>query len=418
MRRLRPIPVLLCAFALCALPALAQDEAEERRPNLGSPDQVDNQIESDAAPGEPLLKLTFLDGWFAWKQRLKENTGFGFGLDYSTVFYGANESVGEDQAAAGMVRFFGSWDLVGRESGNSGGLVYKIEHRHAYTTASPKFFGLNELGYAGFFSAPFSDEEFRVTNLYWRQRLADQRFVFLAGFLDATDFVDVYGLASPWLHFSNLTFSTGSAAMALPNDGLLGAAVGAWVTDQVYALASLGDNASDPTDVFSGFDRFVNTNEYFKSVELGWTTAKDRAYFDNIHVTYWHSDEKSDVGDPSGWGLNGSATWYVDDKWMPFLRAGYAKDGGSLLQGSISTGAGYQWVPGRDLVAVAVNWGRPNETTFGPGLDDQYTVEAFWRWQVGEQLAVTPNLQLLVNPALNPDTDQILVYGIRARLAI
>jgi porin len=418
MRHLRLISLSCCLVALAAVTAFAQEESDEGRPNLGGPDQVDNQLATDAEPGAPLLQLDFLDGWFAWKQQLKDDTGFGFGLDYSTVWFGASESVGEDQAASGMFRFFGSWDLVGRESGNSGGLVYKVEHRHSYTDASPKFFGLNDLGYAGFFAAPFSDEEFRVTNLYWRQRLADQRFVFLAGFLDATDFVDVYGLASPWLHFMNLTFSTGSASIALPNDGLLGAAVGAWVTDQVYAIASLGDNASDPTDVFSGFDRFFNENEYFKSVEVGWTTAKDRAYFDNIHLTYWHSDEKSAVGDPSGWGLNGSATWYVDDKWMPFLRAGYAKDGGSLLETSISAGAGYQWVPGRDLVALAFNYGRPNETTFGSGLDDQYTMEAFWRWQVGEQLAITPNLQMLVNPALNPESDQTWVYGVRARFAI
>ena len=74
-------------------------------------------------------------------------------------------------------------------------------------------------------AAPFSDEEFRVTNLYWRQRLADQRFVFLAGFLDATDFVDVYGLASPWLHFMNFAFSTGSQVVYIPNDAGLGLAV-------------------------------------------------------------------------------------------------------------------------------------------------------------------------------------------------
>ena len=35
---------------------------------------------------------------------------------------------------------------------------------------------------------------------------------------------------------------------------------------------------------------------------------------------------------------------------MPFLRGGYTEDGGSLLQKSISTGVGYQWVPGRDVL--------------------------------------------------------------------
>ena len=416
------ITIALILFAGILSPScLFAQDSEDRpsggRPGLGSPDQVDNLIETDSGPKDPLLKLTFLDGYFAWKSDVKKDAGFGFGLDYSTVFFGANESPGEDSAAAGMIRLFGAWDLVGRESGNAGALVYKVEYRHSYTAATPKFFGF-ELGYAGLFAAPFSDEEFRVTNLYWRQKLAHQRLVFLAGFLDATDFVDVYGMASPWLHFMNLTFSTGSASMALPNDGLLGVAVGAWITDQLYGIASIGDNGSDPTDVFSGFDRFFNTNEYFTTVELGWTTAKERAYFDNVHVTWWHSDQKSEAGDPDGWGMNASGTWYLKDKWMPFLRGGFADDAGSLLESSVSGGLGYQRIAGRDVVGLAVNWGKPNETTWGPGLDDQYTVEAFWRWQVGKQLAITPDVQLLVNPANNPESDQAWVYGVRARFAI
>jgi len=415
----RLIQIALVGLMLVAPPAIAEDGADggEKRPTLGSPDQVDNQLASDSGPKDPLLKLSFLDGYFAWKSKIKESTGFGFGLDYSTVFFGANESLGEDTAAAGMVRFFGAWDLIGRESGDTGALVYKVEHRHSYTTTTPKFFGF-DLGYAGLFAAPWNDDQLRVTNLYWRQRLAGQRLVFLAGFLDATDFVDVYGLASPWLHFMNLTFSTGSAAMALPNDGALGVAAGGWISENLYGIASIVDNASDPTDVFSGFDRFANTNEYFTSVEVGWTTARDRAYFDNIHLTYWHSDQKSEIGDPSGWGMNGSGTWYLKDKWMPFVRGGYAEDAGSILETSVGAGAGYQWIPGRDLIGLALNWGTPNETTWGPGLDDQYTMEAFWRWQVGEQLAITPDVQLLVNPANNPDADQIWVYGIRARIAL
>ena len=44
---------------MVAVPAFAQDEEAEGRPNLGSPDQVDTQIESDAAPADPLLKLAF-----------------------------------------------------------------------------------------------------------------------------------------------------------------------------------------------------------------------------------------------------------------------------------------------------------------------------------------------------------------------
>jgi porin len=45
-------------------------------------------------------------------------------------------------------------------------------------------------------------------------------------------------------------------------------------------------------------------------------------------------------------------------------------------------------------------------------------VELFWRWQLGSQLAVTPDLQLLINPANNPEESSIWVFGVRGRLAL
>jgi porin len=417
---------LIAGHSLFATPyawARAQDTAAtqdttRRRANLAGPDQVDNQLQSDARPKESLLQLGFLDSYFEFKDRLKEETGLGFGVDYSTVYMKASASLAEEEAWSGMLRLYGSWELVGRGSGNSGSFVFKVEHRHRYLAIAPKVLSFN-IGYAGIFAAPFSDEKLRWTNLYWLQRLGGGRFVFLAGFLDATDFFDVYAMASPWLHFTNLAFSTGSAATALPNDGLLGAAVGAWISDQVYALASVGDNGSDPTDPFSGFDRFVNVNEYFTSLEVGWTTGKSRAYFDNVHVSLWHSDQKTEIGDPAGWGVNVSATKYIDDTWLPFVRGGYTEDGGSLLQKSLSLGLGYQPVQYGNLLGLGVNWGEPNATTWGSSdLPDQYSFELFYRWQLGERFAVTPDLQYFIDPALNPDQSSIWLFGLRARLAL
>jgi porin len=405
----------IVTLSAAAVPLSAQQQ--DTTGSLAGPNQVDNQLRTDAAPKEPLVRLTFLAPWFDFKETLKENSGLGFGVDYSTVLLTSNSEIGEGKASSGMVRLFGSWQLIGGESANTGSLVFKIEHRHAYGAIAPS--GLSfDVGYAGITAAPFSDQGLRLTNLYWRQTLGDGRFVLLGGFLDATDFVDVYGLASPWLHFSNLVFSTGVSAIALPNDALLGVAVGAWLSDQVYTIAHLGDNGADPTKPFTGFDRFVNDNEYFTSIELGWTPSRARAYFDNVHVTAWHSDEKSETGDPSGWGVNVSGTIYLNEKVMPFLRAGYAKDGGSLLQKSVSAGLGYQAVQGRDLFGFGVNWGQPNATTWGEGLDDQISFELFWRWFLGEQLALTPDLQYLINPAVNPDEDSVWMFGVRGRLAM
>ena len=416
--------VLVTALAVLSLTgsARAQDtgtagDTTRTRAGLGSPDQVDRQLETDREPREALVTMDFMAPYFDFKERLRERAGLAFTVDYSSMFWGSNESLGAKRASSGIVRLYGSWDLVGRGTENNGAFIFKVEHRHGYTDVTPFGFGF-ETGYVGIVSPPFSDQGLRWTNLYWRQRLASGRVVALVGFLDATNFVDIYGLASPWMHNTNLTFSTGSAAIGLPNDAGLGAAVGVWLSDQVYSIASVVDNAADPTKPFEGFDRFFNTRQYFSSIELGWTTARDRAYFDNVHLTLWHSDAKSEVGDPSGWGLNVSATTFIADKVMPFLRAGYTEDAGSLLQKSVSTGLGYQAVPGRDLLGVAFNWGQPNETTWGGKLRDQYGFEVFWRWWLGQQVAVTPDLQYIIRPALNTDVDSLWYLGVRARLVL
>jgi porin len=135
-------------------------------------------------------------------------------------------------------------------------------------------------------------------------------------------------------------------------------------------------------------------------------------------VTFWHIDERDEAGTPSGWGVNLSASTQLGERWMPFLRAGWTQDGGSLLDRSVTAGFGYQAFEGRDQLGVAVNWGRPNKDGFGPGLDDQWSFEIFYRWQIFRALAVTPSLQLLLDAALHPDESSLFMLGLRVRWAL
>lgn len=409
---------LICVFMLVIvwLPLHAQTKTDSV-PKLGSPDQVENRIRLDNIFESDLFQFNFLQPYFDFKDDLYQGSGFNFATDYNSTYFGSNSDVGEGMAGSGVWRLYGNWDLVGRNSKNSGSLIFKVEHRHRYTTIPPKSLGL-DMGYVGFIAAPFNNDGFRTTNLYWRQRMAQGRISMVVGFLDVTDFFDVYGLASPWMHFTNLAFSTGAAAVNLPNDGYLGLGVAGWITDRVYAIAGFGDINSDPTRVFNGFDTFFNKNEYFKHVEVGLTSSKDYMLLDNIHVAYWHRDATSATGDPNGWGLVFSASRYLKEKYFPFLRYAYTKDAGSLLQNSLSVGFGYQPKPGGHLLAGAFNWGQVNETTFGEGLNDQWTIEIFYRLQLSKRLAITPDIQWLVNPALNPVNSSVFIWGFRGRLAL
>jgi porin len=87
------------------------------------------------------------------------------------------------------------------------------------------------------------------------------------------------------------------------------------------------------------------------------------------------------------------------------------------LEKSLVGSFAYQTVPGGNQLGVAYNYGLPNENTWGPGLDDQQTLEVFYRIQLWKEIAVTPDIQYIRNPDLNPVDDSLWVYGLRVRLA-
>jgi porin len=303
---------------------------------------------------------------------------------------------------------------VGRGTGDTGALVWKVEHRHAYTDVPVGSFGF-EIGYVGLIEPPFSDQGGRLTNLYWRQRLDGGDTALIAGYVDVTDYLDVYALASPWTGFLNFVFSTGSASIPTPNEGF-GLAAGGMVTDKLFLIGGVADTNSDPTRPGDTFSSFFKEQEYFTHLEVGWTPSKDQLYLDNVHLTYWHADERVAAATPRGWGLNFSWSRHLADKWLPFLRAGWARDGGSLLERTVSAGFGYQPNPGQNLLGVGLNWGQPNESSFGPNLPDQLTAEVFYRWNIAKEIALTPDVQYISDPALNPEASSVWLLGLRARL--
>ena len=92
--------------------------------------------------------------WFDWKASVTERTGISFGLDYSALYLASNNDAGNANAAGGMVRFFGSWDLLGRGTKNTGTLLFRVDNRHRLDTVPVRDFA-GELGYAGIIGTRF-----------------------------------------------------------------------------------------------------------------------------------------------------------------------------------------------------------------------------------------------------------------------
>jgi porin len=130
-------------------------------------------------------------------------------------------------------------------------------------------------------------------------------------------------------------------------------------------------------------------------------------------MTAWHADERDNAGVEESWGVTASANWTSDDQaWMPFARAGWSDGSAPLMNGTATLGLLHYISDRSDVLGLAGNWGKPSDDT----LRDQYTGELFHRIQLAQNLAITPSVQLVVDPALNPDQNEVWIGSVRARV--
>ncbi|TDL91176.1 carbohydrate porin [Meridianimarinicoccus aquatilis] len=395
MSRSRYVAVVLLALSPLPNAAMAQQ-------GLSGPSSVEADLTQGDGLTDPQPRTGFprnvLPGYFGWKDGLAEK-GFRFNLDYFSLGQWSDSDLGEGEAGGGVLRFYGSWQAI-----ENGSLTFKIEDRQAYGAVAPQGFGF-DAGALSITGTAFNDNGTMLTNLFWTQRDPEGRWTLQAGQLDLTDFVDVYGLVSPWTSFQNLAFNTNPTINA-PNPGL-GIAGGVKLGKNFYVVGAVADANGDPTE--PSFDVF-ETGETFKSIEIGYTSGSDRIYFDNIHLTVWQSDAAKDGSRAEDKGAAFSAAWFIDNAWMPFLRAGVAEGTAALYERSLSTGLGW-YRRNTDLAGIGFNWAEAKDIN-----ETQFTTEAFYRFNISRDFQITPSIQYISDPLLNPGQKDLTILGLRARI--
>jgi porin len=225
----RWIVVTSVIFALVVPTTLHAQSASDV---LDGPGSTPAQLESDSQSQHR---------WSDWKASLKDRTGLDFGFDFIGLGMVATESVGQNTAGTGVARLFGEWVLTGRGTENTGSLIGKVDYRHRPGYGSYQKASLGSWGYAGVIGATYSDQRLRLTHLFWNQNFAQGRGAVYAGWLDVTDYVDAYALASPWQGFANLQFQTGSGTIGGLPDASLGVAAGYFFKNNVYISGGIVD---------------------------------------------------------------------------------------------------------------------------------------------------------------------------------
>jgi porin len=417
---------LLAIVILAVLPAVgAADKTTEKKayrsnfePGLGfaGPGSTVRQMSEDDEEKLPLLGFPAIDKalepWFETKKRLNEESGLQLSFAYTITTQKASDSLtDEDRGTTGIFRISGKWEAYKRDQKNRGSLVFSVDNRSKYGDVAAADL-VNEIGYIGPTAVLFSDAGTVLVDFNWQQFVNDGNSGILVGRYDPSDYLNILGYANPWTTFQNLNILLDSS-VAYPDVGV-GGGVGHWFDDNWYGITGFND-ANGKLDETSAFD---NGSEYFKFAEIGWTPGRDQRYLSNMHVTIWHVDEREDDGIDEAEGVLLGANYTRNKTWMVFGRLGWSDaddvNDPRIYERSATLGGLYLFPERSDLAGLAINYGE----LAAEGLDSQTTAELFYRIQLGQNLAITPSIQLLQDPAQNDETDSITLFGLRLRMTL
>lgn len=366
------------------------------------------------------IKVT--KSWYDWKKEVSKKTGINFGMEYIGLFMKSSdvkdENVNNKKTQSGVFDVNFSWNVINRDTKNKGTIAFKMSSRHAYgDLTAPMFHGINESGYYGLSATGYNDYTFRMLELHYSQYLFNGRIGFIVGKIDPSNYYNFHGLAIPSRSFIGYgAMTSGTINMANPG---MGVGIGIEITKQIYFKSSITDVYGDLySNDFLDFGQNFFDGNFSTMSEIGWAPTIGERYFKNFSLTYWHTPGYVSSGDSNiqqGSGIAFSSHWFFNNKYIPFLRFGISDGNGenAFYKKDFQIGNGF-YFKSHDLVGIAFSWAEPNISN----SKDQLTGELFYRTQITEHLAITPDLQWIHNPTLNPTLTNLYYFGLRARVTM
>jgi porin len=335
-----------------------------------------------------------------------------FGLYGYWLYQNASDTISEEDEGLGQIyRFLGSYNLYGKDTGHPGRIEWRFEHRsNLGSYLSPSHLG-SETGAvtldSGFGYSSAFDTDLSVLN--WTQLFNDQTAGIAVGRLAFDAYLDAFPFQTFSRGFINRAFVL-SPTMATTGIGALGLVSKGFVSDNVWLGGQIYDgNAASGDFDMDTFDQ----GEWLKGLEIGWTPSLDRRNTDRIQFTWWDKDERALAGVAAGQGWTMSAS-VKRGKWFSFARLGHS-DGGAGVKAKDSASAGFEYTTRLDQAwSLGLGWTNP----VIEHDNDEYVIETSYKFQLLKGFSLLPNVQLLIDPANNPDEDQIWVVGLRGILSL
>lgn len=384
---------------------------------IEGPFGVSRQLEEDENINEKRPRLLPLKFITDWKDQLKEEYGLLLAAHAIMLYQNVGETLPEHEydAASTILWFQGNWAAFERDDGHFGRLEWRVEKRFAIAGLQSPSELKDAMGVASFNTGYGYNDTFDtdISVLNWSQGFKN-RVSIAVGRLAFDAHLDAFAFQTFFRAFLNSAFVV-NPTIATTGVGALGIVAKGFVTDNIL----IGAHIYDANAIGGEFD--INTfkqHEWLTAIEIAWAPSIENYKIDRIQFTYWYKDERQEAGveEGSGWAVSASHQW--NEELIPFIRFGHS-DGGAGVAAESSASVGFEYTP-REYHAwsLGAGWAKPSEKTHGAELSNEYAFESSYKFQASRNISLMPNVQLILNPAKNPNVNRDWILGVQCILSL
>jgi carbohydrate-selective porin OprB len=347
------------------------------------------------------------------KARTKMIDGLEFAVGVTGIVQGssgADDLAGDDRTDAN-----GSLDLEMQAGvGNQGTAFLLVEAREGagLTDEIETLHGINA-------DALDDDFSFKLTEAWYEHAFMNERLLFTLGKVDLTNYFDGNAVAND----ETLQFLTdgfvNNIVIEFPEDNGPGLRLAYLFSDAFDIGFAWADSDGDFEDL--GNDPFgilelkykttINELEGHYRLSL-WANLSDHEEWDDP----MNNDEKN-------WGASLSFDQALSERFTGFLRAGFQDESVSQVDWALSLGGDWRGpIPSRtkDIFGFALGYGHLSDdyrdAVTALDTDHEQKLELYYAIHVNEHLLISPDLQIIRNPAGLENADTITLLGVRSQI--
>jgi carbohydrate-selective porin OprB len=249
-----------------------------------------------------------------------------------------------------------------------------------------------------------------LNELFWKQVSPSGRLVLMAGRVDHGFHFDTNRVANDSFRKLFSFALMNNLSIPWPLYGGLGGLVHWQPSTQLVFRFGAGDSGSDRP---WGFWRTADENNWYQLFEAQLNVNVAGLGKGHYRLTPWHNHLEGE----DGWGMGVNFDQELGLPWLvAFFRFGTGDEDVTRVKRFVSGGIAAERPFGRvgDYFALGLAWSRPSA---GAGKHDETFLEAQYRFRITPTVELSPDLQLVINPAANGD-DVIFIPGLRLTLVL